>query len=470
MTLLPEINPFKDAMHLSQFTAKVLSLHIEKKSYLLENGKLEFRSIFKPTPYDKMISAKSLLQASMCATKKFGFSNEDVRKLACCAYQAVKEMDKLQQVDSYTMKNAYRNLMGMGELASIPEQLDKLIQSNHLHYKINRLGIGPYPFSQIPSGNNYQASILVAGLWIAFSELRIEPLEKGFDFKKDGKLLFKTDCNYQLSGYFFCGIQGIIPGMATEIGMKEGVVKGTHPKEAPDGKYHLIIGTATSSKTAPKLKGNHSYLGLIDPEGNKTFFGQFGILEKVDCGDVPTMCARKKAGIESPDRYTGLPYTGYHILETKLEITKAKYDLIHSSAVHDIAEGREGSMMEDNCTGYVKTTLAKANIEVETAMTPTVWFYRWLLPKIFPESFSESLIELGRKLPAIITFFLHYLTPIYPVQIFFGLGQTLTSFEWKKGWENLENFNTVFRAIFFPWRYFINEPLALRDWQQRQKQ
>lgn len=467
----------------ADFTNQLLSCHIDQRDYLLvsnpdksdkneqfvfQNLKIVELGLLKRPSLQAKIDSAQLLLTIACneVSKHKGFDDEDTRKLAACAYQAIKNLEKYPSVVrgqfDLLKQKAFFTLMGQKVLVDKPntsqQNFINFIESNHIHYKINHLGIpqlGNIPFT-IPVTIDGQPT-----KWVPFDQLEVKEdfQTKVNSFYFEGVLLFQTDENKKLVGFGFCGDLGIMKSNEKTQGIEKGVIS-----RQGDGKCHLIICTAYGSETSPSFLGDHSYFGLVNEEGRVSYVGQFGVVNELGWKDILSAFAHKKAGIESPDRYSGLPYTSYYTTTTEREISPEQYKKLKGSVIKDIENGPMGSIIEDNCTAYVKSSLAKVDINVEVVMSPASWLGRKLVSALLPRAWATKVIN---STPAPIKVLLYCLA--YPITLVWGLLQFFLSGESDGSASTYRNLSHILNTFFCPWRMKVHHPLALREWQLNQQ-
>ena len=444
------------------FVDNILLHHINKEPYLLAADGLSIEPADHPSVEKRTASAIQLLQLAVDRRHSQGFSSEETRKLACCAYQSLHHLPNHPAVSSELVtrkkREALWNLIGreVQREDDSTKLFEKLVVTNHIHYMVNRFGL---------SSGGEAVSILVNGRWIPLSELAEKACDDGVEFYHRGALVFQTTKDYILDKYFFCGDRGIIP--KTPQGT-EAIESGFLSTPA-DNAYHVIVGTALLSQEAPHFLGDHGYLGLVDMNGRTTYFGQYGMTEDPSCSDSPTSCAHKSVGIEGCDRYVGLPFTSYHVRETKLRITKDQYERLKKTAMQDITRGRLGSILDENCSEYVVRTLKGAGIQATARMTALTWLWKRTALAIFPRSLAEKISRGIDALPKWLFRLLHYVPVFYIPNVLFGLCRTLMSYEKRLGYRNIFHIQYFLQSVFCPWSMFVNHPLALRAWQITQE-
>ena len=310
------------------FVNGILAYHINKEEYLLGADGLSAKPAAHPSTEKKIASTTLLLQRAVEMRHTKGFSSEDVRKLACCAYQAVRQLSRSPRISSEQIKRkekeAFWNLMGHDGVRRENNEtnlFEKLVVANHIQYIVNRLGV---------FNGDEAVSILVNEQWVRISELSQKSCTNGIEFYHKGALVFRTKNDYILDKYFFCGDRGIVPGTPS-LGTPEVIDTGVVSVPA-DGSYHVIVGTALVSQESPRAFGDHGYLGLVDTNGRTTYFGQFGMADSPGSSVAVAPCAHKLVGIEAYDRYIALPFTSYHVKETKLQISKEQYERLKEIA------------------------------------------------------------------------------------------------------------------------------------------
>lgn len=430
--------------------------HVAHQGYTVneQEGKLVVKKegFFKASPLAKVETARLLLEKTKEEVyKRGGFDDEEVRVLISCVHQYIKTLAKLPKVPSDKIKQmeqqAQALLLGQTEAKPIDKDLYQLLIANKIPYKVNHLGLR----------GNYQEKLCVAGEWIDFSLVR----KQGNQYFLDEKFLFETNEKGVLVNAFFAGDLGIIPGSAAKSTLP--LEKGVQQREA-DGNYYRLIITAVKSKYVPAFRGDHTFAGLQDDKGRVAFFGQYGVQDDLGFKDLLTAFSHKTAGIETPDRYSGLPFWNYHFLETKEKITKEEYFRIQNQVKQDMKTGVPGAFLTSNCTGY-----AQCNLQTEkdrSHISPTVWLTLNVLSFVLPEKTVATLSTLFGKAPPWVKNVLHFFPPVYLLSTAWGAALFFFSGEKDKALSEYRTKEHVINTLFRPWRLSITHPLMMRKWQE----
>ena len=450
----------------SPFVDAVLSYHIRDEDYLLGADGWPAKPARRPSAEEREVSASRLLQQAVDLRHAQGFTSEDTRKLACCAFQSLRNLTHPPKAASAQLcrkeREAFWNFIGHDAVQRRDETtklFEDLVIANHLHCIVNRLGL---------CNEREAVSILVNGQWIPLSGLSQKPSDDGIEFYHEGALAFRVKKDYTLDGYFFCGDRGLIPGSAA-VAAHEALDRGTLSTPA-DGSYYVIVGTALRSQAAPSLFSDHGYLGLVNAGGRTTYFGQFETAGHTSCRNASAPYAHKTVGVEAPDRFTELPFTSFDVKETKLKIIKKQYEKLKEVAIQDVSLGLDGSFLKDNCAGYVVQTLKKAGIQATARISPVVFFWKWAAHALFSPLLAEKISNRIDALPKWAVAALHFEPISYITNLIFHLMRSLMSYEKKLGYRNIFHIRYFLQAVFCPWTLSVNHPLALRAWQISQEQ
>lgn len=306
-------------------------------------------------------------------------------------------------------------------------------------------------------------SLPVKGKNINWSDVEIEEKESERVFKLKDKELFKTDKKGNFVDYHAHGISGILPG-SPQKPQKRYMHAPFINKEA-SGEYKVWVCTALKNLNRPACLGDHSFVGLEDPKGRVTFYGQFGTQEEVSWYNS---MKHFNVGIESPDRYQSLPLTNYINTQTTKTISKEDFQSLRSEFSKDFEKNNlKGSFLKDNCTGYTIKKLQKVGIDIDAKMSNTEWLGRQVL-SVFPKSFADKAVDFYENLPSLVKKSLHFaVIPFYGIALFANLFFWATSYfsEEKASDCDVKLFDVFFR----PWNIYSNHPLKLYKWQQNQK-
>lgn len=428
--------------------------HISKRFYEIR----EDQTIHSVTP-ERCLSPLGTAKKILVLANSEEYSPEQKRTLQSCAYDYLRWMEKKGLITEENREEFYTTsaealtfLLGKSpdeeRIHALALEIKnntvwhQLIRSNHIHYAIHGQQ------NRVP--DDFVGKICIDGNWHSVSDLRKIDSEDGYSFLSTNDLLFKTDRNYRLSGYFYGGNCGILPGEAIEANGMEGFFN-----RPPTGKHWLSVYACTRGPTQVQFGPTHSYLGLEDEEGNFLYAGQFGLDKEPEFFDILFPFVDKKMGIEAPDRYSSIPLAQHHIAEARIEITKEQYKKLIESIHKDKAEGVGGSLIKGNCTDYVGKKLRMIGIKTKTTLTFQEFLVRLSL-QVLPEKISRKVIQWGKSLPDWAKKVAHFNPIFYPLVTESAFIVTLFS-------GKINSDFSILNAIIRPWKIKVSHPVALSE-------
>ncbi|CCB91942.1 putative uncharacterized protein [Waddlia chondrophila 2032/99] len=431
--------------------------HISKKFYeLREEDELNVQASSPEKCRSPLDTAKKILRLA----KSDDYSLEQKRILQSCAYDYLRWMEKNKLVNEDNQEDFYQTsaeslILLMGKTPNDATQINLLaneiqdntpwyrfIRANYIHHAVHG--------QQLTIPDDFIGKICINGNWHEFKGLRTVETKTGYSFLEGINLLFKTDKNYRLDGYYYGGNRGILPGSSVE----EKEMKDFFSRP-PSGKFWLSVYASTKDPMQVQFGRSHSYLGLEDEKGNFFYAGQYGLQKNIDISDILIPFGDKKMGVETPDRYSSIPLAHHHITEARIEITKEEYEKLKDSILKDKEEGVEGSLIKGNCTDYVGKKLRLIGIQAKTTMSAQEFLMRLSL-QVFPEKISRKVIQWGKSLPNWVKKVAHFNPIFYPIAILSSVIITMMS-------GKLNSDLSVLNAVIRPWKVRVSQPIALEE-------
>ncbi len=447
--------------------SKAAELIRDKHIFALE-GNLGGQVLFvkQKDPFSRVQKRQTGNLLHKLAVKALNEANPSASELSDITYQYVRRHVEplhgktMQSYNSYAL--LFKNAISPTKLADVErkqrfsgfnpltsDELDKeilwkeLIDQNKLHYAINTSGV---------KLDSSKLSLPIQGEIVSLEDLEIskDEAKQQFVWSNSGKEVFRTSYNSKLEGYHFHGISGILPGTSTKPSRE--FLHAPFSKTDPSGEYKVLICSAINNPGVPRFMGPHSFIGLEDPQGNQTYYGQ-------------TMNSSLQMSVENPDRYKSLPATTYINTEVKKTITKESFEKLRADFEKDMLDGLQGSSyFKNNCSGYVVKKAASVGIKIEAEVSNTEWLYLnfiYLLPKFLAKPLKrgyESLPSYFRKALHFIAF------PFYAASVIANLVIWSSGFFYKTVRKDISLLDIFFR----PWRVHSNHPIKLYEWQQKQ--
>lgn len=431
--------------------------HIDRKFYEIGDDQ-SIRSI-KPTKCSNPFSTVDKILAAAVEA-----SLEDARILHSCAYDYIRWIEKKDLVTEENQEQLYdlyatTLILLFGKevtptkIRALRDQIAsnsawyQFIKANHIHYAVHG--------QRLQFDDNIAGKININGTWVNFDDLVVRERDDGIDFLLGQNLVFKTDKNYKLQGYFYGGNKGVQTGDAvTANGMDDFFSR------EPSGKYWLSVYVSQKDNTQVQFGRSHSYLGLEDADGNFYYAGQYGTekdvsVKDVSVADIVTPIGEKQMGIETPDRYTSLPLALHEIKEARIEITREQYEKLTESIRRDKEKGVKRSLIKGDCTEYVRKKLKLIGIQAKTTMTFQEFLVRLSL-QVLPRKIDNKVVKFGESLPGWVKKVLHFNPILYPVIIVASASVTAFS-------GSLNSDFSICNAITRPWKIRVSHPIALSD-------
>ena len=455
--------------------ATLNQLAFQKKLYVLKGDEQSVEKISKKQVNtlgkEVQSTAETLYKLASEAFKK---KSSDFKLLASISFDYTsRHLKKFDSEDSTHLKNLsllFREKVTPSQLKElIATQKDgfdtstkaakdkfqwtQIVLENRLHYQ--------YHAADVELSSDH-LSLPVNGKLVNFADVEIEEKDGVKTFKLEGKEIFKTDEKGMFKDYHSHGASGILPGTALKPNSEH--LHAPFLKKEPTGSHQVWVCTSFKSPDRPATMGDHTYLGLEDPEGNVNFYGQFGTNEKVSFHNAMRHFV---VGVEAPDRYAGLPIVRNMNTQTVKPITKENFETLREQFEDDFKnDNLQGSFLRHNCTNYAVERLGKIGIEIDAKMTNEEWLGRNFI-SILPKSLADKSISAYEKLPSLAKKVLHFvLVPFYLAQLFCHVVLWPTAYFTEKN--KADSDISIFDAIFRPWNVYSNHPLKVYEWQREQ--
>jgi hypothetical protein len=355
----------------------------------------------------------------------------------------------------------------------------QFVESNHIDNKLLALQMQIYPgrFDSAPIIPIAVGDLQGLGSTeLSWSDLRKENVTNeeteevvGYKFfhPTQNEIVFETDINYQLTADYSFNYRGIIKYNSTRS--PEIIPFNTRNPEEWGNKYILEVWTALVDLNGEKIQllfGDHTYMVLKNGvTGTITGFGQFGLTDEMSCVDYVTPLARKKGGLESPDRYMFLPENSHSFHKTEIILSQQEYDKVLRRWQRDKANpDHTVSAVKGNCTSYtVKVIKEELEIDLQSQMGTAGFFIRQLFPTSVQRFLFNSWENTIGQLPVGVQKALYFLPVFYIPQLLLVLFCKLLSF---RGYQNRTDFET-FDIFFRPWNLYVDHPMRLREHLQK---
>lgn len=430
--------------------------HVAKQFYIVTDvGDIQEKTK-KAFSWQAFITVSKLLTCAQDPMR----STDDRKIFQACAYDYLRSLEKkgiaLEDQETYDRLLAETLILLMGQqpkeslVNSLSEEIHNnspwfhFIQKNHIHYLVHR--------ENLPYDEGLVGKICVDNHWYDWSDLTETITEEGRSFsynRIEGIELFKTDETYKLKDYCYAGSLGVLSGNVSQAETIEKFFK-----RPPTGKYWLSLYSMNKGPTDLRFGKSHSYMGLEDAEGNLFYAGQYGLETPFSVSDAFAPFGKKKMGIETPDRYTGLPLAHYFVKEGRIEITKDEYEKLETSIREDKQHGVSGSLINRNCTEYVKKKLELIGLKTKTSIKAQEFFFRLAL-NLVPKSWAERAITWQKGLPKWVKKVAHFNPLLYPFVVVSCAVVTLLS--------GFRSDVSVINAIVRPWKVKIQHPVVLAE-------
>lgn len=330
------------------------------------------------------------------------------------------------------------------------------IQANALQHKVQALG---HQFSLLPS-------LPVEGFEepVQWYELRKKclqqnsPSDPAFAFEYQGKEVFRTDSKLKLHPDFT-----YIDGKIAKYNPIETPEVRAYDHEPASGQYRIELWTAihdTKGERPVITIGDHAHMVLVDAEGNRYGFGQYGMADEFNIEHALSAFGRKKGGVETPDRYLLLPKDSHSFMKTEFAIDQKQFkSIMNMVKVQKKDPSFSVSLLCGNCSTSVQEMLESVGIKVNNKIHVVELFWRKYAPLFLIKAFDSVFEPAPKFLKKALCFF----PPFYLFTIFYGLFTRLLS---------MKNFNDEpsdisLKDIFLrPWTATIDHPFAVRRWQE----
>ncbi|MEX2304619.1 MAG: hypothetical protein WD595_00335, partial [Waddliaceae bacterium] len=424
---------------MNPITSDVHKFHINKQSYILtENQKIQM------APRELSTGEKLLDLANRSVDPK------EKKILEACAYDYLRALEKKGCADEGfypLLARALSKILGNSDIEQVKEHISensdwyKFFLTNNIQYQAHR-----QDFKLV---DNVAGMVAVNGEWIEMNLLEKRATPEGFEFYREDVLLFKTDENLKLKGYFYGGQKGVVEGSPTQAD-----TLGEFFQKPATGKYWVTVYGVAKDLTDLSFGRSHSYLGLEDSQGRVSYVGQFGVLKDFNVKDVVTPLGKKEMGIEIIDRYSSLPLSQYLLNEAKIQVTEQQYQILTDSIKRDSAEGVEGSLIKGNCSSYVKEKLKLIGVQAKISVTLQRYLFSQVI-RVFPKSIQRKVMDWTKNTPDWLAKVLLFNPVVYlPTILVTGIAKLLSA----------GNDISLIQAIFKPWKLTVDHPIALFNW------
>lgn len=330
------------------------------------------------------------------------------------------------------------------------------IQANALQHKVQALG---HQFPLIPSLPLEDIDEPVRWLELKKKPLKqTSPSDPAFSFEYQGREVFRTDAKLKLHPDYT-----YIDGKIAKYNPIETPEVRAYDHERGSGQYRIELWTAIHDRKGERpviTLGDHAHMVLVDAEGNRYGFGQYGMADDFNLEHVLSAFGRKKGGIETPDRYLLLPKDSHSFMKTEFVVDKTVFNRVMDRVKAQKQDPHFSvSLLCGNCSTNVQKILESIGIKVSNKMHVVELIWR----KCAPLSFIRALDSIVGLAPVFLKRALCFFPPFYLFTIFYGLVTRLLS---------MKNFNdepsdiSLPDVFLRPWKATIDHPFAVRRWQE----
>lgn len=321
-------------------------------------------------------------------------------------------------------------------------QFWKFMKVNNLFHAHNSFSFHPERRGQL---------LIVNGRTVDFTDLTQEVTEDGIRFKLGDETLFETDSKLTFKKCYYAGLSGIQrvrEGTNHRVG--KDMHKPSHRATVPSGKYKVLVMSSTVSHDGRGVVGDHAYLGIEAPNGERTFYGKFGKYEFMT--DPKWALGHAPCEYRAADTFTQIPLTNAQITMTPIEVSEENARRLRRNLEGIMTDkAARLSYLQDNCSEFVERALKSIDIEIDCKTTALAELNRI----IFTDSY--------RSLPGGLQVVLNVL--LYPICVGVGiLLWVVANVTEDTGYT--PDVNLV--DVFAPWAWQIRQPVALRRWQLEQ--